>query len=82
MIIRMLLKKQIAAMLSINETFFSSDVVAAETAMEMNGVDYLVVTKMGHPDYKCTSLKLKRVFINDEVQIYRFCSDGGMTAVK
>ena len=75
-------KKQIEAMLSINETFFSSDVVAAETAMEMNGVDYLVVTKMGHPDYKCTSLKLKRVFINDEVQIYRFCSDGGMTAVK
>ncbi|WP_028234647.1 hypothetical protein [Pseudobutyrivibrio sp. MD2005] len=74
--------KQIAAMLSINESFYNTDSAKAEIAMEMNGIDYLVVTKAGHPDFQNTSRRLNLVFINDEVQIYQFCSDGGMIAVK
>ncbi len=72
---------QIDAMMSINEKFYSSDTYEAETAMDMNGIDYLVVTKMGHPDYKETSLKLKLVYTNDEVDIYQFYSNGGLIAV-
>ncbi|MBR1623772.1 MAG: hypothetical protein IJ675_07700, partial [Pseudobutyrivibrio sp.] len=74
-------ESQVEAMLSINEKFYSKDAVEAETAMDMNGIDYLVVTKMGHPNYRCTSLKLNLVYTNDEVEIYQFHSDGGLTAV-
>ena len=73
---------QVDAMLSINEKFYSENAVEAETAMDMNGIDYLVVTKMGHPSYKCNSLKLNLVYSNDEVDIYQFHSNGGLTAVK
>ena len=75
-------KDQIDAMMSINEKFYSPNPAQAETAMDMNGIDYLVVTKMGHPDYKKTSLKLKLVYTNDEVDIYQFYSNGGLIAVK
>ncbi len=75
-------EKQVEAKLSINEKFYSSDVKEAETAMDMNGIDYLVVTKQGHPDYRCTSRKLKLVFENQEVKIYHFISAERMEAVK
>lgn len=74
-------EKQIDAMMSINDKFFSKNAKEAETAMDMSGVDYLVVTKMSHPNYKATSLKLQLVFENDEVSIYKFNSDGGLTAI-
>ena len=67
--------------MSINDKFFSKNAKEAETAMDMSGVDYLVVTKMSHPNYKATSLKLQLVFENDEVSIYKFNSDGGLTAI-
>ena len=51
-------------------------------AMDMNGIDYLVVTKLGHPDYKCTSMKLKLVFENEDVKIYQYNSKDGMAAIK
>ena len=75
-------EKQINAMLSINEKFYSSNAREAEMAMDMNGIDYLVVTKLGHPDYKCTSMKLKLVFENEDVKIYQYNSKDGMAAIK
>ncbi|WP_028241894.1 hypothetical protein [Pseudobutyrivibrio ruminis] len=74
-------EKQIDAMKSINNKFFSENANEAETAMDMSGVDYLVVTKMVHPNYKVNSLKLELVFSNDEVSIYKFNSDGGLSAI-
>ena len=74
-------EKQVDAMKTINEKFFSDNSAEAELAMEMNGIDYLVVTEMMHPGYEPSGLKLKLVFKNDEVSIYRFYSNGGMTAV-
>ncbi len=74
-------EKQVEAMFSINEKFYSEDTAVAEAAMEMSGVDYLVVTKLNHPDYQENSPKLKLVFTNDDVSIYRYYSDGGMSAV-
>ncbi|SFH94690.1 hypothetical protein SAMN04487830_1146 [Pseudobutyrivibrio sp. OR37] len=74
-------EKQIEAMMSINNKFFSDNVAEAETAMDMSGVDYLVVTNMQHPNYKAKSQKLSLVFTNEEVDIYKFNSDGGLTTV-
>ena len=74
-------EKQIEAMLSINEKFYSEDTAVAEAAMEMSGIDYLVVTKLNHPNYKSSSTKLKLVYTNDDVSIYRYYSNGGMSAV-
>ena len=75
-------ERQIEAMLSINEKFYSENLAEAETALNMNDINYLVVTKMGHPDYKAKSPMLKLVFENDEVSIYSVrCSDG-LSAVK
>lgn len=75
-------KRQIEAMLSINEKFYSNNPAEAETALNMNNINYLVVTKMGHPDYKAKSPMLKLVFENDEVSIYSVICNDGLSAVK
>ncbi len=74
-------EKQVEAMLSINEKFYSDRAGIAESAMDMVGINYLVVTDMGHPDYVNNSEKLKLVFTNDEVSIYKYYSNGVMSAV-
>lgn len=74
--------KQVEAMRSINEKFYHWDPTVANIAMEVNGIDYLVVTKMGHPDYKRTSKKLIEVFRNDDVKIYKYISNGRYSAGK
>jgi hypothetical protein len=63
---------QVEAKLSMNDKFFSSDPLLADTAIEVSGVDYLVVTSMGHPEYQPTSRNLKLVFNNTEVSIYKY----------
>ncbi|MCR5581766.1 MAG: hypothetical protein K6F66_09290, partial [Pseudobutyrivibrio sp.] len=73
--------KQIEAMESINDKFYSDNGKEATLAMDMSGVDYLVVTEMGHPDYQCSSPKLNLVFTNGEVSIYSYKSDGGVTSL-
>ncbi|SCZ79767.1 hypothetical protein [Pseudobutyrivibrio xylanivorans] len=63
---------QVEAKLSMNEKFYSEDVLAVDAAFEVTGVDYLVVTKQEHPDYQVTSQNLKLVFNNSEVMIYKY----------
>ncbi len=63
---------QVEAKLSMNEKFFGSDPLLTDTAIEVSGVDYLVVTSMGHPEYQPTSRNLKLVFNNTEVSIYKY----------
>ncbi len=63
---------QVAAMKDINERFYSEDADIAESAMDINYIDYLVVTKHSHPDYEPTSPRLQLVFSNDSVEIYEF----------
>ncbi|MBO6283739.1 MAG: hypothetical protein J6M63_07405 [Pseudobutyrivibrio sp.] len=75
-------ERQIEAMRSINEKFYSNNAAEAETALNMNDIDYLVVTKMGHPGYKSNSRKLELVYENDEVSVYKFNCKDGLTAVK
>ena len=60
------------AMMEINDMFYSEDSMEADAAMEMQGIDYLVVTKHSHPDYVCTSPRLELKFENEEVRVYRF----------
>ena len=74
-------ESQVDAMLSINEKFYSENAREAEAAMELNGVDYLVVTSLGHPDYQPVSTKLKLVYTNDEVSIYKYLKKGTNNAV-
>ena len=62
----------VSAMLSINDKFYIEDSLEAYSAMELVGVDYLVVTKHSHPDFYPQGSYLKLVFTNDEVQIYHF----------
>ncbi len=59
-------------MKDINERFYSEDADIAESAMDINYIDYLVVTKHSHPDYEPTSPRLQLVFSNDSVEIYEF----------
>ncbi len=66
--------KQVEALRSINEQFYSDNPREAEAAMDVSGVSYLVVTDQEHPYYFATSRRLKRVFNNDEVTIYEFNS--------
>ncbi|SHJ27885.1 hypothetical protein [Pseudobutyrivibrio xylanivorans] len=63
---------QVEAKLSMNEKFYSEDFYEADAALEVAGVDYLVVTKQEHPDYKAASSNLKLVFNNSEVMIYKY----------
>ena len=63
---------QVEAKLSMNEKFYSEDLLEADAAMEVAGVNYLVVTKQEHPDYRVTSRNLKLVFNNSEVMIYKY----------
>ena len=65
-------EEQVGAKLSMNEKFYSQDFLEAQAAIEVSGVDYLVVTKQGHPDYQPTNRKLKLVFNNSEVSIYKY----------
>ncbi len=75
-------EKQVDAKLSINESFFGARGDEAEIALELSGIDYIVVTEMEHPDYVPWDKKLKLVYTNDEVSIYRFFADGGINAVE
>ncbi|SDH57134.1 hypothetical protein SAMN05421493_10217 [Pseudobutyrivibrio sp. 49] len=63
---------QLEAKLSMNEKFYSEDFFEADAALGVAGVDYLVVTKQKHPNYKATSKNLKLVFNNSEVMIYKY----------
>lgn len=63
---------QVAAMKDINDRFYSDDAHIAESAMEINFINYLVVTKHSHPDYVPSSPRLQLVFSNDSVEIYEF----------
>ncbi len=74
-------EKQIEAMMSMNEKFYSPNSAEARPAMDMVGVDYLMVTTIGHHDYRLSTEKLKLVYRNDEVFIYKFYSDGQYTAI-
>ena len=65
-------EERVNKMLETNETFYSEDVDLAEGAMDEQGIDYLVVTKQGHPEYKATSPNLNLVFVNEEVIIYQY----------
>ena len=65
-------EEQVEARLSMNEKFFSQDILEANAAFDVTGVDYLVVTRQQHPDYQVTSDKLKLVFNNSEVMIYKY----------
>ena len=58
-------------MLATNEAFFSSDASAQQKALEENDIDYLVVTKQAHPEYKDSNPNLKSVFVNSDVIIYQ-----------
>jgi hypothetical protein len=73
--------KQVEAKLAMNEKFFSKNEAEASAAMDMNGINYLVVTKQGHPDYSANCLKLSVAFKNDEVTIYKYSSIGALSAV-
>ena len=65
-------EEQVDAMISMNEKFFGDDAAEAEAAIEVTGVNYIVVTKQGHPSYKATSNRLHSVYNNSEVQIYKY----------
>lgn len=65
-------EKQVEAMSSINDKFYSADPLEAEAALGLQHISYLVVTEEGHPDYQPISGKLKPVFTNDEVTIYKY----------
>lgn len=65
-------EKQVEAMLNINEKFFSEDSLEAEAAMDLNRINYLVVSEMENPDYVPSSKHLKAVFTNDAVTVYKY----------
>lgn len=65
-------EKQVQGMLAVNDRFYSSDWQEANAAFELYDIDYLVVTKIGHPDYEKTCWNLELVFENDDVSIYRY----------
>ena len=54
------------------KTFYGNDIPAAKKAMSENGVDYLVVTRLMHPDFHHDVSVLTEVFSNDEVTIYSY----------
>lgn len=62
---------KVAEMLSTNEDFYSDDVDVQQRALEENNIDYLVVTKQSHPEYKDSNPQLKSVFANADVIIYK-----------
>ena len=64
-------EESIEAMLSINDKFFSEDKLEACTALDISGVDYLVVTESMHPDYETTCEYMELVFENEQVKIYK-----------
>ena len=64
-------ESKVEKMLATNELFFSSDVTAQQNALEENDIDYLVVTKQAHPEYKDSNPNLKSVFVNSDVVIYQ-----------
>ncbi len=59
-------------MLETNESFYGDDIAAAKQAMSENGVDYLVVTRLMHPDFHHDGSAFTEVFSNDEVTIYSY----------
>ncbi|MCR4694159.1 MAG: hypothetical protein K5773_02410 [Pseudobutyrivibrio sp.] len=62
---------RIEALKSMNERFYSKNFDVAMSAMDLAGVDYLVVTKHSHPHYQENSDRLTLVFENDAVKIYK-----------
>ena len=65
-------EKQVEAMKSINEKFYSDDWKEVDIVFELYKIDYLVVTDMGHPDYVNNNWRLKLVYENDDVSIYKY----------
>lgn len=65
-------EERIGAMRAVNERFYSSDWKEADVAIEICGIDYIVVTDMGHPDYQGDNWQLDLVFENDDVRIYKY----------
>ena len=68
-------EERIAAMRAVNERFYSEDWKEADASIELNGIDYIVVTDMGHPDYEGDNWQLDLVFENDDVRIYKYNYD-------
>ncbi len=64
-------ERQVEAMLSLNEKFYSVNPMEQEAAMGMNQIDYLVVTVQAHPEYVTNSHRLEKVFENKDVTIYK-----------
>lgn len=64
--------EQAQAMEDINETFYSDDAKVAETAMDINNINYLVVTEHAHSGYEPSSTRLHLVFENDSIRIYKY----------
>ena len=58
-------------MKSMNDRFFNENPNVSMPAMDLAGVDYLLVTKHSHPDYQVKTDRLSLVFENDEVKIYK-----------
>ena len=59
------------AMLEKNEQFFSEDTAEAGKALKDEKIDYLVVTKLMHPDFQASHEILEEVYSNSDVTIYR-----------
>ncbi len=64
-------EESVNAMKSINNKFYSSDKLEACTAMDLVGIDYVVVTEHSHPGYSTSCPYQELVYENDSVQIYR-----------
>ncbi len=64
-------ESKVEEMLSTNNLFFSDDPLVQQNALEENDIDYLVVTKLSHPDYMDSNPQLKSVYFNSDVIIYK-----------
>ncbi len=65
-------QKQVQAMLSINEKFYSDDWQEVDAVFDIYKMDYLVVTDMGHPNYVNNNWRLNLVYENEDVSIYKY----------
>ncbi len=75
-------EEQIQAKLRTNEKFFSSDPNTANSALSLNGINYLVVTQIGHPDFVNTNPQLEKVFENKDVSIYKFKANASAKVIE
>ena len=64
-------ESRVEGMLSLNETFFTGDMMERDVSIEVNGINYLVATQQAHPDYEPLGIDYEKVFENSEVTIYK-----------